>query len=333
MDSQQLLEIGVLLCASFAVAILIFTFLWPYLSGEKQTEKRFHGVVESRSSRVERREEAQHGAERKQAVADTLKSIEEQQKKTKYVSLRVRLRRAGLDMTVRTFYFLSLVFGCALAGCAYLAAPTLMPPAALATIAAVGAFGFPRWVLSLLIKRRQIKFTDEMANAIDVIVRGVKSGLPVNECLGIVARENAEPLASEFRDVVEAQRVGVPLQECFERLCVRIPLPEVRFLAIVIGIQQSAGGSLSEALGNLSSVLRARKQLKAKVGALSAEAKASAVVLGAMPFLVVGAVYMTNPDYLTPLWTTALGQFMTGGVIFWMCIGVLIMRNMINFRY
>jgi len=166
-----------------------------------------------------------------------------------------------------------------------------------------------------------------------VIVRRVKSGLPLNECLGVIARESAEPLASEFREVIEAQRIGVPMGECFERLCLRMPLPEVRFLSIVISINQSAGGSLAETLGNLSSVLRSRKQLAAKVGALSAEAKASAFVLGAMPFIVMGFVYVSKPDYLQPLWSTSIGQFMLGGALAWMLIGGLIMRKMIRFKY
>ena len=331
MDNLQLTQI-MLLVASFSVATLIFTVVWPHVSGRKQTEKRLNGVVESRAARIARLDAAQQGAERKQAVADTLKSIEEQQKKSNGSTLSVRLKRAGLKMSIKTFYALSVGLGLIIAGCSYVFVPNL-PMVVLVAIAGVAAFGLPRWIVAMLVKRRQAKFINELPNAIDVIVRGAKTGLPVNECLAIVARENAEPLCSEFQEIVETQRVGMPLSEGFERLCARMPLPEVRFLAIVITIQQSAGGSLSEALGNLSKLLRARKQLAAKIGALSAEAKASAVVLGVLPFLVSGFIYMTNPDYLEPLLTTKIGQFMLGGALVWMFIGALVMRKMINFKY
>ncbi len=332
MLSPELVQMGVLMLGALAVASLVFTFAFPYLSGEKQTEKRMKGVTENRASRTARRAAAEQGAQRKQAVADTLKTIEEQQKKSKKVTLRTRLRRAGLDISVRTFYMMSVVCGLGFAAGIYTMVPGLSL-GALAIIGCVGAFGLPRWIVSFLTKRRQNKFLNELPNAIDVIVRGVKSGLPLNECLGIIARESADPLRSEFQEIIDEQRVGVPLGECFDRMCMRMPLAEVRFFAIVIAIQQSAGGNLSEALNNLSGVLRARKQLKAKVGALSAEAKASAVVLAALPFIVMGLVYMSTPSYMEPLWTTTTGKFMLGCSAVWMTCGVLVMKKMINFKY
>jgi len=165
------------------------------------------------------------------------------------------------------------------------------------------------------------------------VVRGVKSGLPLNECLQVISRESPEPLAGEFREVVEQQRLGVPLGECLDRLCERMPLAEVRFLAIVISIQQQAGGNLSEALGNLSGVLRDRFRLQMKVKALSAEAKASAMVLASLPPGVMSMVYMTSPEYITPLFTTTPGKFMLAVGGGWMLTGVLIMRKMINFKF
>ncbi|MCB1547390.1 MAG: type II secretion system F family protein, partial [Hyphomicrobiaceae bacterium] len=170
-------------------------------------------------------------------------------------------------------------------------------------------------------------------NAIDVIVRGVKSGLPLNECLAIISREAVDPIAGEFKDLVEQQRVGIPLIEAFDRMIARMPLAEVKFFAIVVGIQQQAGGNLSEALGNLSGVLRDRKTLQMKVAALSAEAKASAYVLGALPFIVMGMVYVTTPQYISILWTTKTGQFVLLAALFWMSCGALMMKKMINFKY
>ena len=155
----------------------------------------------------------------------------------------------------------------------------------------------------------------------------------MNECLQVISRESPEPLAGEFRIVVEEQRMGVPLAEGLDRLCNRVPLAEVRFLSIVIAIQQQAGGNLSEALGNLSGVLRDRVRLQLKVKALSAEAKASAMVLASLPPGVMSMVYMTSPEYITPLFTTTPGKFMLAVGAGWMGCGILIMRKMINFKF
>jgi tight adherence protein B len=197
----------------------------------------------------------------------------------------------------------------------------------------IGTLGLPRWVLGKLVKRRQKKFQSELANAIDVVVRGVKSGLPLNECLQIIARESPEPIAGEFRYVVEQMRVGVPLAEALDRLIVRMPLAEVKFLAIVISIQQQAGGNLSEALGNLSGVLRDRFRMEMKVKALSAEAKSSAGVLGSLPPGVMLMTYMSSPDYIMPLFNTTVGNLLllVGG--FWMFCGIMVMKKMINFKF
>jgi tight adherence protein B len=197
----------------------------------------------------------------------------------------------------------------------------------------VGVFGLPRWIVGRMTRRRQNKFIDEFANAIDVIVRGVKSGLPLPECLAIIARESPQPVSGEFNELVEQQRVGVTMQEAFERMMTRMPLAEVRFFAIVVSIQQQAGGNLSEVLNNLSGVLRDRKRLQAKVRALSAEAKASAAVLGALPFVVMTLVYITTPDYIMLLWTTRFGKFLLACAAVWMSSGILVMRKMINFKY
>ena len=172
--------------------------------------------------------------------------------------MRLRLQQAGLDIAPRAFWIGSMACGVVVAAIIWLSAPNLPIIVPLLGLF-VGALGLPRWVLARLTKRRQTKFTDEFADAIDVIVRGVKSGLPLHECLRSSPAKRRSRLGAEFTELVEQQRVGVPLGEAFERMMTRMPMPEVRFFAIVIAIQQKAGGNLSEALGNLSGVLRARK--------------------------------------------------------------------------
>jgi tight adherence protein B len=194
-------------------------------------------------------------------------------------------------------------------------------------------FGLPRWILGFLRDQRQKKFAQQMADAVDVIVRGVKSGLPLNQCLKIIASESPEPVRGEFARVVDGQTMGVPLDQNLQKLFERMPLPEVNFFNIVLIIQQKAGGNLSEALGNLSQVLRSRRLLKEKIKALSSEAKASAGIIGSLPIIVMGLVYLTRPPYILILFTTDPGRIILFGSALMMGTGIMVMRNMINFKF
>jgi tight adherence protein B len=332
MIGPELIQLGVMIGGMLAAAALAFALAYPFLSGDYTAERRMKRVTESQGARKARVVQAEVADTRKRAVADSLKEIEQQQAKSKKLSLRIKLLRAGLDVSTNAFWLASAATGLILAVASYVLVPSL-PIAAHAIFGFVGAFGLPRWVVSFLTRRRQNKFLESFADAIDVIVRGVKTGLPINECLAIIARESPEPVRSEFQVVVDQQRVGVPLAECLDRLVSRMPLPEVRFFAIVVGIQQQAGGNLSEALGNLSAVLRARKQLAAKVRSLSAEAKASAWVLGCLPIVVMVMVYLTTPGYISILWTDKFGQFLLLCSGIWMSCGIFVMKRMIAFKY
>lgn len=317
-----------------AFAAVVYALLYPWVADDRQKDKRVQSVTENRARKVSSRTEAETAANRRKAVTETLKDLETRQKTKEKLTLRLRLERAGLDATPRSFWIASALLGLVSGAAAYMLLPENDFTILLVLIVAfVATLGVPRWVLSKMIKRRQYAFLRELANSVDVIVRGVKSGLPLNECLGVIARESPEPIAGEFRDVVDQQRVGVSLSEALERLSTRMPLAEVRFLAIVIGIQQQAGGNLSEALANLSGVLRDRFRLQMKVKALSAEAKASAMVLASLPPTVMVMVYGASPDYIMPLFVTLTGKFMIGFGLCWMGMGVLVMRKMINFKY
>ncbi len=318
---------------AIAFAAVVFVFLDPYLSGDKNRERRVAVVTEARSKKVAKRSAAETAANRRKAVSDTLKDLETRQTQEK-VTMRLRLEQAGLEATPHQFWIASGICGAVIAALCLLFIPE-SNRSTLATVAStfIGTFGLPRFILFKLTKRRQTKFVSELANSLDVVVRGVKSGLPLNECLGIIARESPEPLASEFREVIDQQRMGVTLSEALGRLADRMPLPEVRFLTIVIGIQQQAGGNLSEALGNLSGVLRDRFRMSMKVKALSSEAKSSAIILASLPPTVMVMVSMSTPDFIQPLFTTKTGtMFITFGLI-WMVVGCLVMRKMINFKY
>jgi tight adherence protein B len=319
------------LFAAIAFGTIVYVFVNPYISGEKKTEKRLTSISKSGARTSERRIAADQASARRKAVADTLKDLEARQKNSEKVDFNLRLRRAGLDITPKGYWLMSLGVGVGCAIVSLIAFPTA--PLAAPVVGFVGAFGIPRWYIARVTHKRQMKFLKEFANAIDVIVRGVKSGLPLNECLAIISRESPDPIGREIRDVVDEQRVGVPISECLDRLMQRVPLPEVKFFAVVIAIQQKSGGNLSEALGNLSGVLRDRVRLQMKVQALSAEAKASASVLAALPVVVGVLVFLTSPQYIALLWQLKTGQLLLLISAFWMMCGVLVMRKMINFKF
>ena len=320
---------------ALAISAVLLVILYPFVMAEN-VSSRIQTATTSRTKKVAARSAADVTANRKKAVSEPLKEIDIRKKKAEKPSLRTRLQQAGLDMDTNAYWTSSAILGAILTIGSFFAMPASLAGISygLAAVAGfVGGLGLPGWVLNFLIKRRQKKFTSNLANAIDVIVRGIKTGLPLNECLGIIARESPEPIASEFKEVVDQQRLGVTMSEALERLVARMPLPEVKFLAIVISIQQSAGGNLSEALGNLSQVLRDRFGMKLKIKALSSEALASAMVLGSLPPLMVTMISITNPNYMDPLWYTKVGNMFVCFGIMWMSMGLLVMRKMINFNY
>jgi len=332
MDAGEFARLLMMVLLALGVGSAIYVFLYPFLSGEKQADKRLQSVAVAKSALKGRQGGTDNNASRRKQVAETLKELEDRQSAKQKLSLRQRLERAGLETDPKTFWMWSAITGVASAILTLFLIPGA--PFFVSIIAGfIGCFGLPRWVIAKMTKRRQNKFLAEFANSIDIVVRGVKSGLPLNECLSIIARESPQPINTEFSKLVEQQRVGVTLQDCFERMIDRMPLAEVKFFAIVIAIQQQAGGNLSEALGNLSGVLRDRKKMQAKVKALSAEAKASAGVLAALPFIVAILVYLSTPKYISILWTSAMGKLLMVCAGIWMTIGVLVMRKMINFKF
>ncbi|MET0181594.1 MAG: type II secretion system F family protein, partial [Caulobacterales bacterium] len=204
---------------------------------------------------------------RRQSTQEALKDLaaNEKQSRKRRVSIKGQLTQAGLEVSLTHYWIAAGVLAAVLALVGFLIKGPI--PAAMGLL--VGLLGLPRWILGFLVGMRQKKFSGQLADAIDIIVRGVKSGLPLNQCLRIIAEESPEPIKTEFKALVDGQAMGVPLDQNLQRMFERMPLPEVNFFQIVLVIQQKTGGNLSESLGNLSTVLRARKLMKAKVNALS----------------------------------------------------------------
>ena len=333
MLSPELIQLSVIALAALAVGGVVYVLVMPFMSGERRASKRVANVAQGQAksrARTALQTQAQPLQMRKKQVHDTIKEIEAKQKAKRRVTLRTKLIRAGLSISPRFYYLASLATGL-LGGFIVLITGSSMIVSLL--VALVCGIGLPRWLVARRTKRRQAKFLVEFANAIDIIVRGVKSGLPLSDCLQVIAAEAPEPVKTEFVDLVEQQKVGIPLSRAFERMHDRMPLQEVNFFAIVIAIQAQTGGNLAEALSNLSQVLRDRYRLQAKVRAFSAEAKASAAIIGALPPSVMILVYISTPAYISMLFTERLGNFMLIGSGIWMLIGVLVMSKMIHFDY
>ncbi len=307
---------------------LAYALIYPLLSGEAKADKRREAVAQTAARPT--RAKVDDVSAKRSSVEDTLKELERRQKNSNKPPLQTRIAQAGLTWTNRKFYIIS-----ASLGVVGFLAPLIMGLSLLPAAACAIAFGLgvPQWLLNFLKKRRMVAFLNELANSVDVIVRGVKAGLPLGDCLRIIATEAQEPVRSEFRFIVEQTTLGIPLHEAVMKLYERMPVPEANFFCIVVSIQQKAGGNLSETLGNLSKVLRDRKKMKSKIVALSQEAKSSAAIIACLPPAVMFFVYISTPQYISLLWTTDMGRLLLAVCLFWMFTGVMVMRKMINFDF
>ncbi|WP_291854295.1 type II secretion system F family protein [Bradyrhizobium sp.] len=314
--------------AATAIGGLAWVFIYPALSGERMAQSRRASIA--RSEPAARQTEKSQRSRREQ-VEGSLKELDARRQKEKSVPLSVRLAQAGLgSWTTQKFWIASGVLAAAAFALAFMVGGGLPGAAAMAFAAGLG---LPRWILGYLKKRREKAFLKALPDAVDVIVRGIKAGLPLFESIKVVAADAPEPLKSEFLAIIETQAIGMPLGEACARLYERMPVPEANFFGIVVAIQQKSGGNLSEALGNLSKVLRDRKKMAEKIQAMSMEAKASAGIIGSLPPIVMLLVWITTPDYIALLWTHHIGQFMLVACVGWMTIGVLVMKKMINFDF
>ncbi len=317
-----------ILLIAAAVGGVAYALLFPLLSGERRSEARRKAVYEDTEIPRAARQGGIPRSKRDQ-VAQSLKEVEQREKARGKLTLKEKIAQAGLALTPKQFYVFSLVS--AVAG-GFLGFLLIKNPIGILPGLLVGGLGVPNWYLVSRRNKRIKKFLIEFPNALDVITRGLKSGLPLNDCVRIIASEAAEPIKSEFRMMMEAQSVGIALGDAIEDMYRRIPVPEANYFAIIITIQQKSGGNLAESLSNMSKVVRERRKLKNKVKALSAEATTSAGIIAAMPVGVMAMVYLSTPNYIEKLWTTQAGVFTLIGSGFWMLMGILIMRKMINFN-
>ena len=325
---SDMLFIGLIVVA---VLSLMLGVVFPMFGAQDRTKKRAMAIGASGAGGMaQETRSASELQKRRKTIAENLQAVAHQNEKKQRLKLDMRIAQAGLEISPPLFMSIAAGSGLVLGGVFYMLTDQALIAAG---IAITIGFGLPNWLLNFLRDRRIGKFVSIFPTALETIVRGVRAGLPVNDCLNIIARESQEPVRSEFRVLVENLAFGLTLGEAAERLAERIPTPETMFFSIVLTIQSQTGGNLGETLGNLSGILRDRKKMREKIGALSNEAKVSAGIIGSMPFVVIIAVNFASPSYLTVLFTTSSGKLILGGGVVWMMTGLYIMKQMINFDF
>ncbi len=327
MDPTALIAILVGAASAIALGTVVYTT-------RKVTTRRFHARLSAIKSGEELSGRGGRDAagDRRKSVQAKLKEAEARRTKKGIYKLREEMIQAGLENISPVQFLGGIVLAAVVADSLFYAMGMPFLGKIGLVILPIGiVFGLPKFVLNYLIKRRAKKFTSMFADALDVIIRGVKAGLPVPECISIIGREMPEPIGSEFRLISEGTRLGMTLEECLDRAVSRVPTPELRFFAIVLMIQRQTGGNLADTLGKLSDVLRGRKKMRDKVQAMSSEAKASAGIIGSLPIVVGSLLALVAPEYIAVLFTTPAGHKLIGIGVTWMGIGVAVMNNMISF--
>lgn len=245
-------------------------------------------------------------------------------------ALRNRLERTGKNIAIGTYALMNLGLGLLVALAAWLIGG--LSPLLASLAGCVVGLAVPHAVTGFLGARRKKKFLTVLPDAIDLIVRGLKSGLPVTESIAAVGAEMADPVGTEFRRITDSVRFGQQLETAVWETAKRLDTPEFNFFVISMSIQRETGGNLAEALGNLSDILRGRRQMQLKIKAMSSEAKASAYILGSLPFAMFAIVYVVNPGYAGQLLSDPRGMVMVGIGLTSLLIGIAIMTKMVRFE-
>lgn len=319
--------------APICVALLLFAtvaVIGVRMSSRDTVRKRLSAVIAQPASGTATAKEQDKAAVRDTQVGKRLRTAEKervaaQSKRT----LRSRFAEAGWRISPTAWWIGSAVSGAAFAG---FAAGLRFSPLVIIFCFIVGMLGLPRLMLGMAARKRRKAFLIDLADAIEAMVRALRAGLPVSEAMGMIARDFTGPVGVEFLVAVDEQKLGVSLGDTLSRVGERMPLPEMRMLAMAVTIQTQTGGSLSEALANLANVIRARHRLRRKIKAVSSEARVSAMIMAALPIFVMGALYLMKPDYLGLLFTENAGKILLGLCATWMLLGVVVMWRMVNFK-
>jgi tight adherence protein B len=310
------------LMALMVIGALLFSGASPSKEGQRRLQAVRYRHSESTNAKVE--------SQLKKAIASRKPKMHKiAGSGSRAEALALRLERTGRGWTTRQYLYTSLGIALSLAVLLYLKTGALMLSAGVGVL--FGA-GLPHMVVGYFVKKRLNNFNSKFPDAIELLVRGLRSGLPVTETLGIVSSEIPGPVGSEFKGVVERIRIGRTMEEALQETADRLGTPEFQFFVITLAIQRETGGNLAETLSNLSDVLRKRAQMKLKIKAMSSESKASAYIVGALPFMVFVMIYIINPEYIGGFFTEDRLIVAGLGGLVWMSIGGFIMAKMVSFE-
>ncbi len=322
MSILQLLLVG----AGIMSLLVVGYMLVAGPSAAKESQRRLQALRFRHSESTDTKVESQL----KKAIASRKPKVQHAAGSTSRIdALAIRLDRTGKNWSLSQYFYASLGLALAVAVLMY-----LRSGAALLSLG-IGVFigaGLPHLVVNFFIKRRTANFNAKFPDAIELLVRGLRSGLPVTETLAVVAQELPGPVGEEFKGITERIKIGKTMEESLQNTADRLGIPEFNFFCITLAIQRETGGNLAETLSNLSDVLRKRSQMKLKIKAMSSESKASAYIVGALPFIVFGMIYWINPGYIGGFFEDER-LIVTGlGGLVWMSIGGFIMAKMVSFE-
>ena len=323
MDNTVLITV-----VSLALVLVVTGMIAFMVSGSRSAQKKRTMTVIRGESVKESGKKTSEKDVRREMLAKKLKE-NDPEKEEKKVTISVLLQQAGYNNAVKKYWILSVALCVVLTTLVFLWGKG---PFVIIMTAIIGLFGLPRLILKRMVKRRQKKFLADMPDVLEAIVRLLRAGMPVTEAVKMVAREFTGPIGDEMGRIFDQQKIGVSLPEAVQDCARRIPLAEMQMFATAVTIQSQTGSSLSEVLESLAKVIRARFRLRRKVHALSSEAKASAAIIGSLPILVGVGMYFMNPEYIGLLFSEKVGKLMLAGAGFWMLCGIIVMKQMINFK-
>lgn len=309
--------------------VLVVTGMIAFMVGASKKTQRNRTMSVIRGGHFEDNKKVNLKDSRRESLSRKLKENADPEKEQKDKSLATKLMQAGLTISVKQYWIYSFIFAIVMTTVVFLTGKGFF---VVAMTAIISFLGIPKLVVKRMTMRRQKKFLADLADALEAMTRLLRAGMPVSEAIKMVAREFTGPIGEEMGRIFDQQKIGVSLPEAVQECARRMPLAEVQMFSTAVTIQAQTGSSLSEILEGLAKVIRARFRLRRKVQALSSEAKSSAMIIGALPIFVATAMYFINPDYIGLLFTHPTGKFLLAGAVFWMSCGILVMKQMINFK-
>lgn len=299
------------------------------LLNEASKKKHRLAVIRGSQGESEKVKKKDDQNQRRSDLSKKLQETGEENPKKKGNTIQDLIMQSGMQLSIKGFWIGSIVFAVVVTVICHLIG---LAPFVKGMVFITALLGLPKLFLKMKAANRQKKFLEDFADALESMMRLLKAGMPVSEAIRMAAREYPGPIGEEMERIYEQQKIGVPLPEAVLEAAKRMPLTEMQMFATAIAIQTQTGSSLSEVLQNLASVIRSRFKLKRKVKALSSEATASAGIIGALPVVVAGGMYFINREYIEVLFIDPTGKMLLTGAIVWMCVGVFVMRQMINFK-